>query len=227
MSWKLDKTTARWFEPWSWAVWDAAYALIVRAGEGDAKAKGELDAIRKHAARGNKQAVMAKRRFDAVAKLVEKGLSKPSEFVRQHKTQRPDKRSDSLQRPGAAQAYQRQEQEAEKKRRERASVIHRAQALRRAQMARTQAYEEQLSQADEALAQRDSLIAQRDSIIAQRQQQDILEAALDKQAAMYEAKLEAAQQPPASGLPTGSNENPAPIDIGPSGSAPGDVEFGE
>jgi len=222
MSKETENVAARWFAPWSWATWDAAYALIVRAGEGDAAAKGALDAIKKNAAEGNAKAKAAKARFDAVAKLVAKGLAKPSEFVRSHRGQRPDQHSASLQRPGAAQAQARQQRQLEQQRRiaEVKRERERAVALRRAGHARlavrraeTEEYEGRVEQLEGA--------------IEQRRRQDELDAALSAQAERYEAELAKNQVPPASGLPEGDNENPAPVDIGPSGSAPGDVEFGE
>lgn len=68
-----------WFKfPWTTATADLAHALIVRAVDGDAEARGQLDAVKAQADAGNALGKEAWRHLNAVAKLVAAGEPPPS-----------------------------------------------------------------------------------------------------------------------------------------------------
>jgi hypothetical protein len=71
-------TPMPWFGPWTPATADAAYELVVAAQAGDDSALAQLDRIRAHAEAGHPRAMEALAKINAVAKMVVKGLPKPS-----------------------------------------------------------------------------------------------------------------------------------------------------
>lgn len=188
--------SATWLrQPWSMPVWDSAYSYITRAGSGDEKAKQELGNIKLAAQAGNTQAAAVQRNFDAVAKLILKGLPKPSEFVRSRARKSP-----LLPGGGGAQAatVKRQQEQIRKQREQIASLqrtsIERAQkgklmsqarqrvaALKTAHETELQRYEDQLAAVEKMLERRDLA--------------DEMRKKLEEQAAGYEALIEKLQQP--------------------------------
>lgn len=81
-------TPMPWFGPWTLVTADAAYELVVAAQAGDEAALAQLDRIRAHAESGEPRAMEALAKINAVAKLVVKGLPKPS-ILAQHMMLRP------------------------------------------------------------------------------------------------------------------------------------------
>jgi hypothetical protein len=74
------KRWSRWSGGWSIHKADAAYRLIKSAGEGNAAAKAELDAITSAAAEKDPVAVRVMTYFTPIAKMVEKNIGPPSKL---------------------------------------------------------------------------------------------------------------------------------------------------
>lgn len=74
------KRSSRWSGEWSIHKADAAYRLIKSAGEGNAAAKAELDAITTAAAKNDPEAVKVMSFFTPIAKMVEKNIGPPSKL---------------------------------------------------------------------------------------------------------------------------------------------------
>lgn len=74
------KQSSRWSGDWSIHKADAAYRLMKSAGEGNAAAKAELDAITSAAAQNDPTAVAVMTYFTPIAKMVEKNIGPPSKL---------------------------------------------------------------------------------------------------------------------------------------------------
>lgn len=164
---------------WPMTTWDAAYALLERAGMGDAAAKKELDSIKIAAHGGHPQAVAAKRNFDAVSKLIIKGLPRPSAFV----ASQAKRKAKAQQQTATIRKQQEQIKEMKRAQLERA----RRESLQKKASLRIQQEQEKADVEIEAIqAERDLLRRQ----LERRELADDVRAQLEAQAEKYEAVIE-------------------------------------
>lgn len=231
------KLNATWLRnPWPMTIWDMAYQYLVRAGQGDAKAKAEVDGIKAAAAQGDPRAAQVKTNFDAVAKMIIKGLPKPSVFVARQRRASPLVRGQQ----GAAtdatvaklkETIRRQQQVIQQQRQRQLQ-----QQLRKPmeqQVAQTKARAAAAARVAARAQEQQEYQAQVDMLKQQLERRDLEDAVrkqLEDQAAQYEGLLEAAQRGEPTAVPQGTeaelpeaeqDDTPEAYDSG----APGDVEF--
>lgn len=225
--------SATWLrQPWAMPVWDMAYDFIVRAGSADVKAKQQLDGIKLAAQAGNVQAAAVQRNFDAVAKLILKGLPKPSEFVRSRQRQSPllpgTQRGKTQAQTALAATVKKQQAQLQKQKA--LLAAQKRESIVRAQKGRL------MSQAQAAVARVEDQLAAVETVLQQRDLADEMRTKLEAQAAEYEAEIERLQAPVAvresetTSEPMAAEQVEAEQDDSaqayPSG-APGDVEFAD
>ena len=222
---------------------DRMHGLIVAAGQGNAAAKGQLDAIKAAAARGDPAALRLMKYITPIARMVEGNLGSPSSLAqrlamsRRQPTGRPAQTTQAaLQREQKTRAALRKAQEQIKAARQ--AQIQRAQKEAFHTKVQLRFQQEQAKFDAEIQAYDDKLVAVQRELEKRDWDQKTREA-LEGQAAAYEAeidKLKAAKegQPAPAVSPTDttneSAEGEASMDeagypTGNQGGVPGDIEM--
>jgi len=187
-------------QPWSMPVWDMAYDYLVRAGSGDEKAKKELLNITLAGKAGNELIVGIKRNFDAVAKLILKGLPKPSEFVRSRARKSPLLPGARGTTPQMTATVKRQQEQIRKQREQIAA--QKRESIVRAQKGKLMSQAQQRVAAlktahDVELAQIEDQLAAVEKMLENRNIADDMRRQLEAQADGYEALIEKLKLPDA------------------------------
>lgn len=235
--------SATWLrQPWSMPVWDSAYSYITRAGSGDEKAKQELGNIKLAAQAGNAQAVAVQRNFDAVAKLILKGLPKPSQFVASRRRASP--LLPGGRGAGGAQAATIKKQQAQLAKQREQLAAQKRESVVRAQKGKLMSQARQRVAAlktahDVELAQIEDQLAAVEKMLENRSIADDMRSQLEAQAEGYEALIEKLKLPDAVNASEPATETSEAMaaeqveaeqddaaEAYPSG-VPGDVEFAD
>lgn len=238
-----NKDWRRWTMGWSMETADAAYRLILSAGQGNTEAKGQLDAIKAQAAKGNPTAVKIMTYFGPIAKLVAMNAGLPSQLARKQsqKAQQGQQRVAEVARKKGADMMQAtiKRQQLAMQQQQRALQAQRLKQVEEAKRRSAAAKRQAVRLAEQT--EYENRIADLEKQLERRDISDAMREQLESQAAAYEDQIEriqaAAKGEPA---PAVSPVNDSPIaaegeaamdpeayPTGAQGGAPGDVEFTE